>query len=184
MGGVRMRAFSLSIGIGVLLIGVAAQADPKATEVEVTNGPQSPVPVVGQVEVTNPSAPARFQLVGFTSTTYTGNLGGYFGAAAKCQVEFPRARMCTLAEVALTSDVPADLSGEAWALIYPTGSTTSGVLPSSNNCLAYQVEVYPVWSYMRGAVVAANGSGPTPATTGWYERDCSQSAQIACCALR
>jgi hypothetical protein len=73
-------------------------------QVEVTN-----LPEVQDVFVTNevPSAPAppRFQFVGFTSATYTANLGGYFGAARKCQLDFPDSRICEYSEVARTTVV-------------------------------------------------------------------------------
>ena len=61
--------------------------------VEVTN-----LPEVQDVYVTNPpgaAPPAGFQLVGFTSATYTGDMGGNFGVAKKCQLEFPNSRMCS-----------------------------------------------------------------------------------------
>ena len=45
---------------------------------------------------------ASFQIVGVTSQTYTGDLGGPWGATGKCDAEFPGSRMCTLAEARRT----------------------------------------------------------------------------------
>ncbi len=53
------------------------------------------------------SAP-RFQLVGFTSTTFTGG-EGVLGFTLACQVEFVGSRMCTSGEVMNTINVPSDL---------------------------------------------------------------------------
>ncbi len=72
-----MRLF-LSILVTALIIPLTAHAQaPK--KVEVINLPLA-------VEVVNPapaSPPARFQLVGFTSATYTGAMGGHFGVTQK-----------------------------------------------------------------------------------------------------
>src|SRR3990170_4368179 len=55
--------------------------------VEVTN-----LPDVQDVNIVNGSTGScevkRVRLIGFTSTTYTGNLGGILGSTRKCQVEF------------------------------------------------------------------------------------------------
>ena len=77
--------------IGVLLVplvtGGFASADPPIGQVEVTN-----LPDVQDVNIvdggTNSCEVKTFQLVGFTSTAYTGNLGGVFGSTQKCQLEF------------------------------------------------------------------------------------------------
>ena len=36
-----------------------------------------------------------------------GNLGGVFGAAEKCQIDFPDSRMCNVREVEETTAIPA-----------------------------------------------------------------------------
>jgi hypothetical protein len=75
--------------------------------VEVTN---EPVEVTGAVEVSNlpqPTVPARFQLVGFTSATYTGD-SGVLGLTLACQDEFPASRMCNSVEVMETTTIPTD----------------------------------------------------------------------------
>ncbi len=77
---------------------------------EITNDPLL-------VEVINPtpvSAPARFQLVGFTTAVYDGDLGGVFGFTSKCQLEFPNSRWCDMTEVIATTSIPTGLTGKAW----------------------------------------------------------------------
>ena len=78
-----MRLFLSSL-VSALIVPLAAYAQaPKL--VEVINDPLA-------VEVVNPappSPPVRWQLVGFTSATYTGAMGGHFGVTQKCQLEFP-----------------------------------------------------------------------------------------------
>ena len=117
---------------------------------------------VKQVEVTNPSV--RFQLVGFTTNqNYNGNLGGWFGATEKCQMDFPGARMCTFDEVRNTTVIPAlpalPAGTEAWA-----GSTCGE------------------WT------VGLRGSGSTQAvvnsdTGNQFGEFCDELHPIACCAL-
>jgi hypothetical protein len=60
-----------------------------AGAVEVTNDAANPV----QVEVTNGSGGGVEVLI--TQEIYTGDLGGYYGATEKCQVEFEGARFCS-----------------------------------------------------------------------------------------
>ena len=98
----------------VLLVpGVALGAEPKP--VEVIN-----LPEVQDVFVTNPTVPpapsvSRFQFVGFTAATYTGNLGGFFGAARKCQIDFANSRMCRRTEVEETTTIPDPIPDiEGW----------------------------------------------------------------------
>lgn len=114
--------------------------------------------VTGSVEVTNfptvqdvnvvgggTSAAARFQIVGFTIATYTGNLGGYFGATRKCQLEFPESRMCNALEVRESTTLPGGLSGLAWVdsgcrdwtvenFTGPQVSGETGVTTAGQNC--------------------------------------------------
>ena len=130
------------------------------SEVVVVNDPLA-------VEVVNPSPPtARFQLVGFTSATYTGNMGGQIGVTQKCQLEFPSSRMCTVSEVQLTTDIPAVQAGFAWA---NQGGSESGIFWS--HCY--------FWTDDRNA-----GSGLVIAATGLANsRACDDPHVIACCAL-
>jgi hypothetical protein len=107
-----MRRFVL-VSFVFLCLGSAASAQ-SIKEVEVTN-----LPEVQDVNVTNTplpvtvAPPARFQLVGFTSATYNGDMGGHFGVTRKCQIEFPNSRMCSLEEVAATTAIPDEILGGA-----------------------------------------------------------------------
>ena len=56
----------------------------------------------------------RFELVGFTSGTSTGDLGGIFAATQLCQAEFPGSRICSDREIIDTVNLPTGLSGSAW----------------------------------------------------------------------
>ena len=99
-----MRLFSLGL-LTVLFVPFAAYAQaPK--QVEVTN-----LPDVQDVSIVNGAASScevkTFQLVGFTSTVYTGNLGGILGSTQKCQLDFPGSRMCAFEEIQKTTSTPS-----------------------------------------------------------------------------
>ncbi len=97
------------------------------------------------VEVVNPalpSAPVRWQLVGFTSATYTGDMGGVFGATQKCQLEFPNSRVCSIEEVGATTSIPPTLTGEAWINRGCGGWTTTFVGNGSEVVTTIGEEVY------------------------------------------
>jgi hypothetical protein len=144
-------------------------------EVTVTNFP-NPQNVAGSVEVTNlpavqdvnivsggttPSSP-RFQIVGFTTATYNGNLGGFFGATQKCQLEFPASRMCTPLEVQETTSIPGGLTGVGWVDV---------------GCITWTTEDFN----LRGSVVSGQTGISTISPFGG--RQCNESGPIACCAL-
>ena len=108
-------AVTLAACAALIAVDLSAVAASPSREVQVTNFP-SPQFVEGSVEVTNfpePSSPARFQLVGFTTATFTGG-EGVLGFTLACQAEFPGSRMCSSVEVMGTTVVPASLTGEAW----------------------------------------------------------------------
>ena len=181
--------------LGILVIfggGNHAVAVPPVDQVEVIN---QPIEVTGAVEVTNEplsveitnepvavevvnpppaSPPVRWQLVGFTTATYTGAMGGHFGVTRKCQLEFPNSRMCSLEEVAITTTIPDGLNGVAWVHPQPTTLSTvliaSGISTDRSNCNFWR----SVGS--GGQIVGADGVTAT--------RDsCTESYPIACCAL-
>ena len=83
--------------LGLLALPAYLSAAPPVSPVEVVNEPlqvtgtveviNGPVEVTGAVEVSNlpqPSSPPRFQLVGFTSATFTGDTG-VLGFTLGCQ---------------------------------------------------------------------------------------------------
>lgn len=173
-----MRLFSIALLIAAL-VPLAAQAQSiKQVEVinlpavqdvtgtvEVTNDAANPVEIAGEVEVTNlpaASGAARFQLVGFTSETYTGAMGGNFGVTQKCQLEFPNSRMCNEVEVSETTSIPSGLTGDAWG--NPLGRFRS----QTCDWWTRGEELY------NGYRVLANGN-PS-------DRGCALAAPIACCA--
>jgi len=120
----------------------------------------------------------RWQLVGFTSATYTGAMGGHFGVTQKCQSEFPNSRMCSLEEVAATTSIPSSLAGDAWAHnTTDTGGAESPVifaarvLPASTSCNGWRSA-----SPANVRVVNADGGRGN-------EVACESAHAIACCAL-
>lgn len=103
-----LQLFVLATAVAVMgfIFPSTAMATP---EVEVVNTPL-------EVEVVNPPPtppPPRWQLVGFTAQTYSGDVGGPFGATRMCQMEFPGSRVCTRAEVRQTTTLPVSLAGQA-----------------------------------------------------------------------
>jgi len=158
-----MRSFLLVL-VSALIVPLAAYAQvPK--QVEVINDPLA-------VEVINPAPPGppvRWQLVGFTSATYTGAMGGHFGVTQKCQTEFPNSRMCRIEEVAATTSIPSPLSGNAWV------NFPGDYFPIyRGDCFGWNYAQL----YSEGYVVASNGSIPDPVAS-----DCTIERPIACCAL-
>jgi hypothetical protein len=157
-------------------------------EVEVVNQPlevtgavevaDQPVEVTGAVEVSNlpsPSAPARFQLVGFTSATFTGGTG-VLGFTLACQAEFPASRMCTSVEVMETIQLPLEMPvASAW--LRPVFQGTSSPLDASGIAGTAIDLSCNSWR-------ATNGSGLSVNSAGQIEfAGCVNPYQIACCAL-
>ncbi len=155
------------------LLPLAAVAQPPAKEVIVTN---TPLPV--QCE-----AAGTFGLVGFTSTVYTGNLGGVLGSTQKCQLDFPSSRMCTQEEIQNTLDLPDVIAEFAW------------MEPLSPSCQASliideQEVANLLWSCNDSDVPCRDSSGQdlgrsfesTGSSTVLRLR-CSAEQPIACCGL-
>lgn len=184
-----MKAFA-SLCLALLVLTSAAWGiDPpiapvlkQPLKVQVVN-----LPEVQPVEVANPTAcgQGRFQLVGFTSATYTGDLGGPFGATQKCQIEFPASRMCERREVFETVTLPQGLTGNAWIRLEPVFEVFSA------SCDQYRRASYihrtidvngTVTSetqrvFSDGILVSENG-----AVVNWGAA-CDAERPIACCAL-
>ena len=145
--------------------------------VEVTN-----LPAVQDVNVTNapPGPPSRFQLVGFTTATFTGDSGGVLAFTLACQAEFTAdSRMCMSQEILETVDVPTGLSGEAW--VQPTFAgerlDASGAFTSSG-ASTLTCGLVPTWGRANdrnGLIVDSTGS--------FRLRACSNAFSLACCAL-
>ncbi len=116
------------------------------------------------------------QLLGFTSATYTGYMGGHFGVTKKCQQEFPESRMCTLEEVAATIAIPAGLSGVAW--IHKGRNYGAGAIFDAyvigDGCLSWT----DADQNRVGPVVDTDGGWSTTSAR------CSESRPIACCGVK
>ena len=144
------------------------------------------------VEVVNlppASAPPRWQLVGFTSTSHTGD-AGVLAFTVACQAELGAvSRMCTSQEVLDTVTVPGSLTGSAWVrpafvpvsvAVYglqraiqtaldASGLTGSG--PGDLNCNGW-------------ATAGSSTSGLAVSATGSFTKSaCNQTIAVACCAL-
>ena len=162
---------------------VAVSNLPSVQEVNVTNDATNPVEVVGAVEVTNlstSSSPSRFQLVGFTSVPYDGDMGGHFGVTLKCQIEFPNSRMCSL-EVAATTAIPAGLSGDAWVHSARRVGSQLGP-PSAPGGALFDADVRATSSSCRAW--RGGGSGQLVGSDGVAASriGCDEARSIACCA--
>jgi hypothetical protein len=164
-----MRLF-LSVLVAALLVPLAAYAQ-AIKQVEIVNGPLA-------VEVVNPappSPPVRWQLVGFTSATYPGAMGGNFGVTRKCQLEFPNSRMCSIEEAVATTSIPSGLSGRAWTHAQATAEVVifAGAPTSqSTNCFGWRSGLHS----LTGNVVSDEGTADVIS-------DCNRERPIACCAL-
>lgn len=153
---------------------------PAVQDVTVTNDATNPMEVVGEVSVTNlpaASATARFQLVGFTATAYTGDMGGHFGVTQKCQLEFPDSRMCSIEEVAATTAIPGGLSGDAW--IHTRGDSRNVLFDArlgsgSASCFTWR----------SGAALDGGRAVGSDGVDTDTNHPCAESRPIACCALR
>ena len=158
-----IRSAVVAFAVALLAVQVSAQT---IKQVEVINLPA--VQDVNVVDAPLPTAPTRFQLVGFTSQTYTGAMGGHFGITTKCQLEFLDSRMCSLEEIQDTTAMPGGLSGSAWSYTRREDEPLAGDL---TNCSAW-----------RSAI--ANRYGRTVSHDGAYNNkaSCSEFLPIACCA--
>lgn len=122
----------------------------------------------------------RFQLVGFTSTTYTGDTG-VLGFTLACQAEFPGSRMCTTEEVMETTLVPANPSSEAWVRPAFQGYSDPIALDASG------FRAHPHELSCRGWASASSSTyfGIYLDSSGHIKDSgaCSQPRSVSCCAL-
>ena len=183
---IRTIVFSIAF-----LVPLAASAQaPKSVEVindplavEVTN-----LPAVQDVNVLSSATGGcevkTFQLVGFTSTLYTGNLGGVLGSTEKCQREFSGSRMCTSEEVQATTNLPSHIPDFSWV------DPFEGILgrgSCAGDLIIDEVEIVTrQWTCdLLGAPCRFDpSSGATLESTGArFPTLCSEEKPIACCAL-
>jgi len=160
----------LSVLVAALIVPLAAYAQ-AVKQVEIVNDPLA-------VEVVNPappSPPVRWQLVGFTSATYPGAMGGNFGVTQKCQLEFPNSRMCSIEEAVATTSIPSGLSGRAWTHAQATAGVVifaGAPVSQSTNCFGWHSGLHS----LTGNVVSDEGTADVIS-------DCNREHPIACCAL-
>jgi hypothetical protein len=123
-------------------------------------------------------APGRFQLVGFSTATFTGDQG-VLGFASVCQTEFPASRMCTSVEVMETTVLVSGLTGDAWVRpsFEPLGVgagqlviDASGAIGAPNG-LSCQG-----WTSTLGFGLKVSASG------GFAPSFCFEQRSVACCA--
>jgi hypothetical protein len=98
-----IRSAIVALVVALLAVQVSAQT---VKQVEVINFPTS-------------DPPARYQLVGFTTGAYSGNIGGPWAAHAACASEFPDARMCRADEAFDTLTPPTTRPVFAWINMAP-----------------------------------------------------------------
>jgi hypothetical protein len=112
---------------------------------------------------------------GFTSMTYTGDLGGYPGANAKCQAQFPGSFFCTIADFdRANSTIAPPTSAGSWI---DFSRTTSGAR-NDNSCNA---SGNSAWTSAGTGTYGANLN----AVGGYYTTvACSNSKPLACCQNR
>jgi len=134
--------------------------------------------------------PMRWQLVGFTSTSHTGD-SGVLALTAACQADLGAAsRMCTSEEVLDTVTLPAALSGNAWVrpvyqpfVIRDYNGTYSSFLDASGRIYTSSFHSQRTiscagWSAGDGTGLSVDGSGRFLTTN-----NCVDPHPIACCAL-
>ncbi len=113
---------------------------------------------------------APIEFVGFTATSYTGNLGGYPGANQKCAAEFSNSYFCTLPDydAANSTLVPPSATG-AWI---DFARITSGAR-ANNSCTNNAA-----WTSNSASTYGANLNA-----TGGYAGTvvCAASKPLACC---
>ena len=162
--GVEIQCTPVGAQTRLSLTTVAAQVDALAAEVD-------------QLQCANV---ARWQLVGFTSATFTGGQG-VLTFNTGCQTEFPGSRFCTSVEVMESSHVTPTLSGTAWVrptIEGPHGQNfdASGIYGGYSSVLSCNG-----WS----SVATSSDSGLTIDSQGRFntQLDCNVARSVACCAL-
>ncbi|MCA2980852.1 MAG: collagen-like protein [Myxococcaceae bacterium] len=117
---------------------------------------------------------------GFTVATYTGDLGGYVGANARCHAEFPGSALCTRSDY----DTSNTKTGPAMAGAWVDEDRLATGQRAAYSCTA-SASYSGAWTYggpsnfntgSSGAVISALG---TQTTT-----PCNVVKQLACCTRR
>ena len=158
-----MRLF-LSILVTALTVPLTAYAQAAPKQVEVIND----LLVVEVVNPAPPSLPVRWQLVGVTSSAFTGDLGGPWGANATCNAEFEGARMCIYEEARRSHPISMDT---AWVDKLGAANCGSWVRGDDGTGITKR----------QGSYLRADGTVVDFSTSSLP--GCSVMRPIACCAL-
>jgi hypothetical protein len=111
---------------------------------------------------------------GYTTSTFTGNLGGYPGANSKCQAQFPGSYFCTIADFDRSNPTVAPPASGAWV---DFSRATSGERTDSS-CSA-------TGSTGWTSALAGDYGANLNAVGGYYTTvACSNSKPLACCQNR
>ena len=178
---------TLVIGLFVGTLGAEFQC-PAATDARPSlEGLQTQIDGIKD-DLCEPLAKGRYQLVGFTAATFTGDVGA-LALTLGCQSEFGgESRMCTSAEVVETVSVPAVTAGFSWVrpVFQPksvsVGSTTS--LRRAMDVSGTQTEESTQSNLScRGWSAALNNDGLGVDSDGRFsEVPCEIARSVACCA--
>jgi hypothetical protein len=141
-----------------------AELDQQGVEGRLDPAPPSP-PVIYPIDQMVPFSSDEMQLVGFTTTLFTGN-HGVLNMSIGCQREFPASRMCTLEEINRSVFIPQNpICGNAWA------QDLSGAVPQ--NCNGWRSES----SDALGMAINLGGC-----YGGVVTQTCDSQLAVACCS--
>lgn len=151
-----------------------------------TEGPQGPAGAQGEQGPEGDPAPepARFQLVGFTSATFQGNVG-ILAYSAACQAEFATSRWCTTKEVFETTPIPGALSGAAWVkpLLDGAGFDVSGHSSLSGHLCDAWVSASSTRNGLVVVIDSATSVSPSLFPySGFFFETCDKALPLPCCA--
>jgi hypothetical protein len=122
---------------------------------------------------------ARVVFRGFTTATYTGNLGGYVGANQKCSQEFPGSGLCTLSDFDTSNTSLGPATGSAWV---DNDRLASGQR-SAASC--YTTNSGGAWTYDGPATYSSGQSGSFLTGNGAHSSSlCNLTRQLSCCTRR
>ena len=113
-------------------------------------------------------APRTVAFVGYTTASYTGNLGGFVGANAKCATEFPGSWLCTIVDYQKANPITA--TAGAWIDFnrYANGERNIGA------CAAASQSWGDATASPAGVVVQPSGSYGTAGL-------CNVARPLTCC---
>jgi hypothetical protein len=116
---------------------------------------------------------------GFTVASFTGNLGGYVGANAKCHAEYPGAALCTRSDY----DTSNTRTGPATAGAWVDEDRLASGQRAANSCLTSNSG--GAWTYGGPATFSSGQSGAVISALGTQTTTlCNVVKQLACCTRR